>query len=397
MSTRAAPGLAAAQRLVLFTTGIRSEYDILSTVIRAVDRHPRMKAGIVVTGAHLSELYGTTVREIEQDGFTILGRIESLLNSNTAAGRVKSAAIQLISLVDFFVQHKPDIVVAMADREESLTVAVAGSYLGIPVAHIGGGDNSEAGYIDNAVRHAVSKLAHVHLVTTPRSAERLIRMGEDPWRIHVVGAPGLDRWVNTEYLSREELSRQLDFDVVSRPFSLVIQHPNSTESAEAARQIRQTLQVIAELSLPALVSYPNSDAGSQSMIEVIREYDSRFPLIKAYQNLTRTVFVNLMRHAAVLIGNSSCGIIESPLLKLPVVNVGDRQEGREHAENVLFVPQDPARIKAAILQALEDGDFKKKVGESINPYGDGHSGERIATILADLELDRRLVGKRNAY
>src|ERR1035441_3403822 len=180
-----------AKRKVLVVTAIRSEYDILSTIIQALERHPLTEPGVVVTGAHLSPLYGYTVREIVADGFPIVGRIESLLNSDSSAGRIKSAAVQLSGLVDLFVQQQPAFVIAPMDREEAITVALAGAYMRIPVVHFGGGDTAEDANIDNAVRHAVTKLAHRQIVSSTRSAERVIRLGEEPWRVHVVGEPGL--------------------------------------------------------------------------------------------------------------------------------------------------------------------------------------------------------------
>lgn len=386
-----------AKRRILFTTGIRSDYDILYSVMQAVDQHSKTEVNLVITGAHLVELYGHTVDQVEIDEFNVVARIESLLNSDMAAGRVKSAAIQLMSLVDVLAQIRPDIVVAMADREEALTVAMAGAYMGIPVAHIGGGDHADDGNVDNAVRHAVTKLSHLHLVTTPRSAERVSRMGEEHWRIRVVGAPGLDRLLTTEAISREALSDYLKFDITEGPIAVVIQHPISTEIGEAGWQMRTTLEAITELGIRALVSYPNSDAGSQQIIEVINEFAARYPLIRAYKNLPRPVFVNLLRSANVLVGNSSCGIIEAPLLKLPAVNIGKRQVGREHAENVIFVQHKVEQIQEAIQKALYDQEFKALVQICQNPYGDGRAGKRIANILAEVSIDRRLVSKRNTF
>lgn len=384
------------RRVVLFTTAIRSEYDILYSVMRAVEDHPALEAQLVVAGAHLSDLYGKTEELVELDGFPVIGRIENLLNSDTAAGRVKSAAIQLASLVDIFAQARPDIAVSMGDREDALTVAVAGAYMGIPVAHIGGGENANDGNVDNPVRHAVTKLAHLHLVTTPKSAERVKQMGEEPWRVHLVGAPGLDRLRSMEDISREALAEQLHFALDPGPLALVIQHPISMEIEQAGDQMRTTLESIAGLELRALVSYPNSDAGSQQIIQVIEEFAARSPFIHAYKTLPRPLFVNVLRTVDVLVGNSSLGLIEAPMLHLPVVNVGTRQRDREHAENVLFVPHDVDRIQEGVKRALYDKRFQKQVQNCTNPYGDGHAGERIAKVLAETSLDRRLLEKRFA-
>lgn len=385
-------------RRVLFVTAIRSEYDILYSVMRAVQRQPELDVGVVITGAHLSPMYGYTAREVEQDGFQIVARIESLLNSDSPSSRVKSAAIQLAGLVDVMTQYRPTFVVAPMDREEAVTVALAGAYLRIPVVHIGGGDTAEDGNIDNAIRHAVTKIAHLHMVTTPRSAQRVIALGEAPWRIHVVGAPGLDRLVSTPNLPPSELWSRLGYDPGDRPFAIVIQHSIISDVEQAGEHMRVTLESLIDLGVPAFVSYPNSDAGSQRIIEVIDTYTQQYSLLlHKYRNLSRLEFVNLMRCAHVMIGNSSCGILEAPLFHLPAVNVGPRQRGREHADNVQFVDYDAAQIRAAVHRALSDADYRRRVNECTNPYGDGHAGDRIATILSQQSVDDCLIYKINTF
>jgi GDP/UDP-N,N'-diacetylbacillosamine 2-epimerase (hydrolysing) len=385
------------KRRILFISAIRSEYDILYSVMRAVDSHPKTEANLIIAGAHLAQMYGKTADLITHDGFRIVGHFETLLNSDTAAGRAKSLAIELMAVVDVVDFTRPDIVVAMGDREDALTIAVAGAYMNIPVAHIGGGDHADDGNIDNSVRHAVTKLSHIHLVTTSRSGQRVINMGEEPWRVNVVGAPGLDRMLTTPILSKRDLSDYLNFDISHDTFILIIQHSISCEIEQAGQQMRTTLEAVSGLRIPALVSYPNSDAGSQRIIEVINDFSVRYPFIKPYRNLPRDIFVNLMRNAGALIGNSSCGIIEAPLLKLPVVNIGARQRDREQADNVIFVDHDASEIGRALQMALHDDSFKKRVENCLNPHGDGHSGERIAQILADVSIDRKLVAKKITY
>jgi GDP/UDP-N,N'-diacetylbacillosamine 2-epimerase (hydrolysing) len=384
-------------RNVLFVTGIRSEYDILYSVIRAVDATDGLHASVLVTGAHLSPMYGYSVREIERDGVTIAGRLETLLNADSKSGRVKSAAIQLPGIIDLLVNQRPDFVVAPMDREEAITVAVAGAYLGVPVVHIGGGDTAEDGNIDNAVRHAVTKLSHLHMVTTARSAERVMKLGEEPWRVHVVGAPGLDRLLVTPALSDDELWSRLGFHP-SKPFALLIQHSIISSAQESGRLMELTMEALLRLDVPTFVSYPNSDPGSQQIIEVVEHFTARHPgLFCAYRNLGRLEFVNLMRRARVMVGNSSAGIIEAPLFKLPTVNIGARQRGREHSDNVQFVDHDPSQIEAAVRRAVEDADYRAQVGRANSIYGDGTAGRKIAAILAGVAVDQRLIGKVNTY
>ena len=384
-------------RHVLFVTGSRAEYDILRSVIGAVDTTDGLRASVVVTGAHLAPMYGHTVDLIESDGVDIAGRLETLLNADTPSGRVKSAAIQLSGLADLLVGLRPDFVVAPMDREEAITTALAGAYVGIPVVHIGGGDTAEDGNIDNSVRDAVTKLSHLHMVTTERSAERVRGLGEAPWRVHVVGAPGLDRFVAEPPLDDRTLWAELGHEPAG-PFAVLIQHPIITSAEQSGQLMGTTLQALLELGRPVLVGYPNSDAGSQQSIAVIDRYVAHHPdVFYGYRNVSRQVFVNLLRRARVLVGNSSAGIIEAPLLGLPVVNIGPRQVGREHSGNVLFVDHDAASIAAAVRRAMDDEAFRASVAAGDSVYGDGTAGRRIASILRDQPIDARLLWKVSTF
>lgn len=377
---------------VVAPTGIRSEYDILFSPMKAIDDHPDLEIQVIVTGAHLAPRFGLTVRQIQEDGFPIVEHIESLLDSDTASSRIKSAAIQLMGVIQALERLRPDFLLVCGDREEAVMGALAGAYMNIAVAHIGGGD-LVVGNVDDSVRHAATKLAHLHFAFTEESAERIRRMGEESWRVHCVGNPGLDRFRLLPRLSREELSEQLDFDMTTGPIVLVIQHIISSEIEDAGRQMQITLEAIAELGYKTLISYPNSDAGSREIIRVIEEYAGRLPFVKIYRSLPRLEFVNMLQTVDVLVGNSSLGILEAPFLKLPVINVGNRQKKRQHAGNVLFVPHDKEGIKNGIELALRDSKFRQQVQNCPCPFGDGHSGERIATILADAPVDSTLIIK----
>jgi GDP/UDP-N,N'-diacetylbacillosamine 2-epimerase (hydrolysing) len=384
-------------RHVMFVTGTRAEYDILRSVITAVDATDGLRASVVVTGAHLAPMYGHTGDLVDADGVTVAGRLETLLNTDSRSGRVKSAAIQLSGLVDLIVAQRPDFVVAPMDREEAVTTALAGAYLGIPVVHIGGGDTAEDGNIDNSVRDAVTKLSHLHMVTTEASAERVRRLGEEPWRVHVVGAPGLDRFVAEPSIDDATLWRELGHQP-SGPFAMLIQHPIISSVERSGELTETTLRALLTVGRPVIVGYPNSDAGSQRAIEVIDRYVTEHPeTFHGYRNLDRRVFVNLLRRASVLVGNSSAGIIEAPLLGLPVVNIGPRQVGREHAANVLFVDHDEAAIAAAVRRAMDDDAFRASVVAGDSVYGDGTAGRRIAGILLDQAIDDRLLWKVSTF
>jgi len=344
---------------------------------------------LVVTGAHLSYAYGHTIDEIRLDGFIIADEIQNLLNGDQDSFRVKGMAIQLQGLVQTVVRVKPDMLLVLGDREESMTTALVGAYMNIPVIHIGGGDRV-VGNVDDQVRHAVTKLAHFHLVTNSESADRILKLGEQPFRVVNVGNPGLDRLLRVPKLNVTELSLRLGFEIVDgAPLLMVIQHAISTEIEHAYDQMQVTLNAIKDLGLPTVLSYPNSDAGGQKMIQAILEYES-LPNLYTAKNIPRLEFVNLMRRASCLLGNSSAGILEAPLLKLPVVNVGNRQIGRLHAANVEFVPHDKEQIIKAVHNAVYNQEYRDSLINCSNPYGDGQSSERIAEIIANLSIDKKL-------
>ena len=384
------------KRLILGVTGIRSEYDIMSSVFNAIDCHSTLDLKLVVTGAHLSDAYGHTIDEIRSDGFEIVDEIQNLLNGDQDFFRVKGLAIQLQGLVQTVARVRPDVLLVLGDREESMTTALVGAYMNIPVAHICGGDRV-VGNVDDQVRHAVTKLAHLHLVTNSESAARILRLGEQDFRIFNVGNPGLDRLIDVPELNSSDLSLRLGFEIAERePLLLLIQHVISTEIDHAYDQMRVTLDAVKDLGLPTVLSYQNSDAGGQKMIQAIIEYKS-LPNLHITKNIPRLEFVNLMRRASCLLGNSSAGILEAPLLKLPVVNIGNRQKGRLHAENVKFVPHKKEKIIEAVQHAVYNIEYREEVGHCSNPYGDGKSSKKIAEILANLTIDDKLIIKDITY
>ena len=261
---------------------------------------------------------------------------------------------------------------------------------------MGGGDRV-VGNVDDQVRHAVTKLAHLHFVSNQESYERVIKLGEQPFRVCNIGNPGLDRLLSVPQLSVSELSERLSFTVKDgEHLILLIQHVLSSEVDQGYWQMKQTLEAVKELNIKTVLSYPNSDAGGQQLIRAIREYED-LPFIYTAKNFPRVEFVNLMRKASCMLGNSSAGILEAPLLKLPVINVGNRQRGRLHAENVEFVAHDIDAIKSAIKRAIFDQDYRKSVEQCGNPYGDGQSSGRIAETLASVSIDKNLLIKDITY
>ena len=383
-------------KTILAVTGIRSEYDIMSSVFKAINDHPNLNLKIVVTGAHLSQAYGMTLHEIENDGFIIEDKVESLINADSESSRIKGLGIQIQGLVQTVSRVKPDILLVLGDREESISTALVGSYMNIPVAHICGGDRV-VGNVDDQIRHAVTKLSHIHFASNIESAERILKLGEQPFRVFNVGNPGIDRLIDTPKLSKPKLFEKLGVSFCeTKPLLVVIQHVISTEVDYAYEQMEQTLNAINELKINCVLIYPNSDAGSQEIIRCIQDF-SISEHIHVAKNLPRIAFVNMLRHASCLIGNSSAGILEAPALKIPVVNVGNRQKGRLSSENVCFVEHDKNAIIDSINDALYNQSRIEEVKNCVNPYGDGTSSSKIAKVLNEVELNNDFLIKDITY
>jgi len=382
------------KRKIVSLTGIRSDYAVISPVYQAIKNNPNLSLELVVSGAHLSPEFGLSVKEIESDGFFIADTVESLLSSNTLSSRAKGTAIILSGLIQSLDRIKPDLLLVLGDREEALATAIAGTYLNLPVAHIAGGDTS-FGNNDDTIRHAVTKLSHIHLVTNHHSQEILLKLGEDPSLIFNVGNPALDRTINLPSLSLQELSQELEIDLSTRPLVCLLQHPVSTEINDSYQNMKSILDAITELDYNTIIIHPNSDAGSRDIIKAINKYLPKNPKLKAVANLPSLKFVNLLRHSDCLVGNSSAGILEAPSLHLPVVNVGTRQAGRLHANNVIFTKYNTEEIKSAIQKSCLDQNYRQQVATCSNPYGDGTAGKKIADILSQVNLKNILVKKLN--
>lgn len=317
-------------------TGTRAEYGIFKSVLNEIEAKAGLRLSLIVIGMHLSLEFGHTVDEIERDGFKIGAKIAVLHGEDTKASMAKSIGECLTKAAEALKLIKPDILLVLGDRSEMLVGAVAATYMGIAIAHIHGGEIS--GNVDEPVRHAITKLAHIHFPATQESAERIIRMGEEFWRVHVVGAPGLDLILNERILGSKKVAAKYGLEV-SKPVLLVLQHSVVTEADQASDQIRQTLEAVKELKHQAVLIYPNADAGGRRMIRVIKEYE-KYPFVKTFKSVPHEEYLGLMRLASVMVGNSSSGIIEAPSFGLPVVNIGTRQKGRQRAGNVIDVDYD---------------------------------------------------------
>lgn len=383
------------KRKILAVTGARSEYDILYPVLQGLCLDADFDIEVLITGAHLSERYGHTASLIEADGFVIADRVYNLINSDKKIGRVLSLGQQIAGLAQTFDRVKPDVILVVGDREEAISVALTGAYMDIPVAHIAGGDVAKDGNIDNSVRYATSKLAHIHFTILEEHRNTLLKLGEDDWRIHTVGNPALDRFLSIPVMSRSALSESLNFSIED-DYLVLIQHPIITDYENEGKNIRQTLDAIVDSKKKCLINYPNSDAGNHAIIEAYQEYAALYPQLYLFQNLNRNIYVNLLRHASCLLGNSSSGIIEAPSLELPVINIGSRQRGRVHAQNVRFVGNKREEITKALDEVLSSA-FRNSLKGMINPYGDGNSAQKIIEVLKNLTIDSSLIHKNITY
>lgn len=383
-------------RDILGITGTRSEYDILYPAFDSIQAREELSLSVVTSGAHVAGSYGDTISYIEGDGFEVADSVAYLLRGDDKRMRAKGVGTLIASLTEVVSRESPDILLAAGDREEPLATAIVGNYLDVPVAHVFGGD-PVWGNADDPVRHAVSKLAHVHLTACADHHDRLVQMGEHEFRIFNVGNPALDRIEAVPELSREELSSEIGFEITEGPFLVLLQHPLSSEHTQAGAQMETTMEALADISLPTVAVHPNTDPGSEEIIDVLQKYEDE-DFVSIHENFERNLFVNLLRHATALVGNSSAGVLEAPFLSLPTVNVGNRQTGRTNAGNVVYVNHDVDEIVETV-QRLTDETERRAIIEQTDTtyYGDGNSGPRIADVLADIDLDSELLVKSNRY
>ncbi len=369
-------------------SGTRADFGLMERALKAAARPGLVEVSVCVTGMHLSPLFGNTVRDVEASGLPICARVPVALEAGSGLEMARATGTELIGIAETFARVRPDAAIVLGDRGEMLAGAYAALHLGIPVIHVHGGERS--GTVDEPVRHAISKLAHYHLVATPGSRERLIRMGERAERIFVTGAPGLDELREAVRSSRKELCQALGFDA-ARPVALVIFHPVLQEAEEAAAQATEVAEGALAADCQCLWFAPNSDAGSAAVRAAAERYRGA-PGVRLVAHLARGEYVSWMAAADVMIGNSSSGIIEAASFGLRVVNVGSRQDGRERSGNVVDTAPKRHEVARAARAALAAGK-----ADCANVYGDGRASERIAELLRTLPFDGRLLDKANAY
>lgn len=382
---------------ILVLTGIRSEYDLLYPLLLEIEKDINFELGVIVSGAHLSQLHNYSFTQIEQDGFQIIDKIDNLLYSDRLSAKAKSAAILMQALSQTFDREQPDLFLVLGDREESIIGALAASYMNIPVIHLAGGDhtNPKEGNIDEQIRHATSKLSHIHFTMREEHTERLLKLGEEPWRVHTVGSGGVDRIRMVPEMDKVELAKKIDPKINER-YAVVIHHPLNSQVEAGEKELKLILESLVEEKLEIFIGYPNSDPGSEGIIKVIQEYE-RKGLVVTYNNLHRNLFINLLRHASVLVGNSSLGLHEAPYLCLPTINVGERQKGRLSGENVKFVEADKDEIKLILHNILYEANFKEVIKHERYIYGDGYMAQKAIEIIKNLPSREKLLAKKITY
>jgi UDP-N-acetylglucosamine 2-epimerase (non-hydrolysing)/GDP/UDP-N,N'-diacetylbacillosamine 2-epimerase (hydrolysing) len=363
-------------RKVCIVTGSRADYGLLYWLLKEIQGDPDLQLQIVVTGMHLSPEFGLTYKVIEADGFTINDKVEMLLSSDTPVGIAKSMGLGVIGFADTLDRLRPDILVLLGDRYEILAAAQAAMVAQMPIAHIAGGDVTE-GAFDEAIRHSITKMAHLHFVTNETSARRVRQLGENPEYIFNVGSPGLDYIKRMKLLGRSELEESLDFKFRGKNL-LVTFHPVTLETQPAETQFQELLTALDSMgeNIGLIFTKPNSDTDGRAIIRLMDSYVATHSNAKAYTSLGQVRYLSAMSQVDAVVGNSSSGLYEAPSFGKPTVNIGDRQKGRLQATSVINCKQEASSIKKAIVQA-----FALDCSGTTNPYGDGNSSIRIRERL----------------
>lgn len=376
-------------RNIAFISGSRSDYGLEIPLLQAIKKSKEIKLQFYATGMHLMPKFGYTIDLIRRD-FPTVGIINVKFEGDFKESTAVFAGRLLQAVVYEFKRNRPDIVLVHGDRVEMMCTSLAALYLGIPIAHIQGGDKTST--VDDSVRHAITKLANFHFPATEESAQRIRFMGEEAWRIHVVGSMGIDAQLRLKILSRKKLFKILNLPFDAK-FLLVLYHPVSEEVEKAGEQMQNILSAVTKFNLPVVIIYPNADPGSNAIIKKIKKYQKN-PLFRVFANLDHSTFISLENEVDCWVGNSSAGIVESASFKTPVVNVGMRQKGREKGNNVIDTGYGEEEIYHAIHKSLFDENYLKIIQSCVNPWGDGKATKRILKILENTPLDSKLLTKK---
>jgi UDP-N-acetylglucosamine 2-epimerase (non-hydrolysing)/GDP/UDP-N,N'-diacetylbacillosamine 2-epimerase (hydrolysing) len=389
-------------RKIAVFTGNRAEYGLQYPVLKAIEEHPNLDCQLIVSGAHLEGDFGNTLEEIKNDGFHIDAEVKIHFDVDSNISTAQAIGSGILSISEALSVLKPDVLVVYADRFEGFAAVIAATQMNIPTAHIEGGDLTEGGALDDSVRHAMSKLSHLHFTTNEQATKRLIGMGEEAWRVHTVGLPSNDLVADGEHANSNTIATKLNLDV-NKPIVLFTQHSITTEFEKSLEQISPSLQALKNLAkegVHVIVTYPNNDVGGRTIIEAIKSLDTEsITGIQVHNSLGRYLYHGVLALAVdpsrkvVCVGNSSSGIKESPIFGCPTVNIGSRQKGRLRGDNVIDVDYNPAEIVNAVKKCLFDTDFRSDCHNTDNPYHIGMAGKAIAEVLANVELGKKIIRK----
>lgn len=372
-------------------TGSRSDYTILLPILRRIEESKSLQLHLMATGAHLLPEFGLTLEAVKADGFEVAEEVEMLLPSDEPQDIAQSMGRGVLGFAAAFGRRRPDLLLVVGDRFEILAAVTAALPFNIPVAHVHGGESTE-GAIDEAIRHAITKMSHLHFVATEPYGKRVIQMGEEPWRVVVSGAPSLDNLQGLSLLEVSELQKEYGLDLAD-PFLLVSYHPVTLEYERTEEQIHELMAALEDVHARFVFTRPNADTRNRTIVRAFRRFVNGHAGAGLVENLGTPGYFSMMKHAAAMVGNSSSGIVEAASFGLPVVNIGRRQRGRLRGRNVIDVKDDRKAIQAGIQKALSPG-FRQSLAGMANLYGDGRAAERIVATLESKEIDQTLISKR---
>lgn len=372
---------------ILVVTGTRAEYGLLYWTMKRIDEDKDLELQLVVTGSHLVSDYGFTVNQIKSDGFKIDEEIDMIVSSGKKSAVVKSMGLELIQMSQTFDRLKPDILLILGDRYETFIAATCAMIMNIPIAHMNGGESTE-GALDEQIRHAITKMAHIHFPGAEYYKERIIKMGEEPWRVHNVGQAGVESIKRLEFMSKSELESDLGITLDKKTF-LITYHPVTLGINDTEEQVDNLLESISSFDANYIFTYPNADFGSDIIVKKLNRFVEKNDNAYMFYSLGQKRYLSLMKYVDVAIGNSSSGIIEAPILKVPVVNIGDRQKGRLRNSNIIDVDYKKESIEKAIEKAISSSDFKSKLNSMKNIYGEGSTSIQVVDILKKTNLNKK--------
>jgi UDP-hydrolysing UDP-N-acetyl-D-glucosamine 2-epimerase len=391
------------KRIIAIFTGNRAEYGLQFPIIRAIANHPKLEYKLLVSGAHLDANFGNTLDEIRKDGFRIEAEVKIEMGKDSNISTSLAIGNGILSISKVLKRIKPDLMVVYADRFEGFSAVIAATQMNIPTAHIEGGDLTEGGALDDSVRHAMTKLSHLHFTTNQQASNRLLAMGEENWRVHTVGFPAIDLISEDCYATKHEVEDRLSLNL-DQPVVLFTQHSVTTEFEQAGEQIKPSIKAIkklAENGVQVILTYPNNDAGGQTIIALIEQLGlEKQNNIQLHQSLGRYLYHGVLALALyddikmVCVGNSSSGIKETPVFGCPTVNIGSRQRGRLRADNVIDTEYSEDAIYDAVKKCLSDKDFIYQCKNTNNPYYLGGAGIKVAEKLAEVELGKSMLRKK---